>query len=60
LEDDNLISKRPYRLSEIEGALVQVWTTKLLDANLVELSKGDYALTTMMPAKKDIFGNWTK
>jgi hypothetical protein len=57
LEDDNLISKRPYRLSEVERALVQAWTTKLLDANLVELSKGDYALNTMMPAKKYIFGN---
>ncbi len=24
----------------------------------MELSKGDYALAIMMPAKKDIFGNW--
>jgi hypothetical protein len=32
----------------------------LLDANLVELSRGDYALATMMSTKKDIFNNWTK
>jgi hypothetical protein len=32
----------------------------LLDAGLVELSRGDYASTIMMLAKKDIFGNWTE
>jgi hypothetical protein len=26
----------------------------------VELSKKEYASTTIMPTKKDIFGNWTK
>jgi hypothetical protein len=31
----------------------------LLDVGLVELSKGEYASTTLMLAK-DIFGNWTK
>jgi hypothetical protein len=41
----------------MERALVQVQTTKLLDVGLVELSKGEYVLTTMMLAKKDIFGN---
>jgi hypothetical protein len=30
-----------------------------LDDSLVELSKGEYASTTMMPTK-DIFGNWIK
>jgi hypothetical protein len=29
-----------------------------LDAGLVELSKGDYALATTMPNKKHIFSNW--
>ncbi len=57
LEDDNLIFRRPYRLNEMERALVQARTTKLLDVGLVELLKGDYASTTMMLAKKDIFGN---
>ncbi len=44
----------------MEKALVQVWTTKLLNISLVELSKGEYELTTMMPTEKDIFGNWTE
>jgi hypothetical protein len=40
--------------------LVQVQITKLLDANLVELYKGEYASTIMMLIKEDIFNNWTK
>ncbi len=59
LEDDNPIFKQPYRLNEVEWTLVQAWTIKLLDVGLVELSKGEYASTTLMLAK-DIFGNWTK
>jgi hypothetical protein len=43
----------------MEKALVQARTTKLLDASLVELSRGDYALAKVMPTKKYIFGNWT-
>jgi hypothetical protein len=30
-----------------------------LDASLVELFRGEYALTIAMPTK-DIFGNWTE
>jgi len=60
LEDDNLFFRQPYRLNEMERALVQAQTTKLLDTSLVELSKGEYASTIVMLAKKDIFGNWTK
>jgi hypothetical protein len=44
----------------MEKALVYVWTTKLLDGDLVELSKNDYVLVIMMFAKNDIFGNWTE
>jgi len=47
-------------LSEMERALVQAWTTKLLDASVVELSRGDYASSIMMPTNKDflaIIGN---
>jgi hypothetical protein len=44
----------------VERALVQARITKLLNASLVELSKSKYASTIVMPAKKDIFGNWTK
>ncbi len=60
LEDDNLIFKQPYRLSEIERAFIQAWTIELMDANLVELSRDEYALAIVMLTKKDIFGNWTK
>jgi hypothetical protein len=41
----------------VERALVQAQMIKLLNAGLVELSRGEYASTTMMLAKKDIFGN---
>jgi hypothetical protein len=39
--------------------LVQTLITKLLEVSSVELSKGEYALTMVMPTK-DIFGNWIK
>jgi hypothetical protein len=51
---------RPYKLSEVERTLVQAQTKKLLDVSLVELSKGEYASTTMMLTKNEIFGNWIK
>jgi len=57
LEDDNSIFGRPYRLNEMERALVQIRITKLLDVGLVELLRGDYVSTIMIPTKKDIFGN---
>jgi hypothetical protein len=60
LEDDNPVFKQPYRLSEMERALVKIRTSKVLDVSLVELLKGEYALATMTLTKKDIFGNWTK
>jgi hypothetical protein len=41
----------------MKRALVQAWKTKLLDVGLVELSRGEYALATVMPAKNDIFNN---
>jgi hypothetical protein len=42
----------------VERALVQARTIELLDVGLVELFKGEYASTTMMLTKKDIFDNW--
>jgi hypothetical protein len=60
LEDDNFIFKRPYRLSEVERAFIQARTTELMDASLMELSRGEYASATMMLTKKEIFGNWTE
>jgi hypothetical protein len=56
LEDDNPIFKQPYKLCVVEKTLIQTPTTKLLDVDLVELFKGEYASTIMMLAK-DIFGN---
>ncbi len=35
--DDNSNFRKPYKLNEVERALVQDWTIKLLDASLVEL-----------------------
>jgi hypothetical protein len=31
---------------------------ELLDARLVKFSNGEYASTTILPTKKDIFGKW--
>jgi hypothetical protein len=41
----------------VERALVQVWTTKLLNTSLVEMSRGENELTILMLTEKDIFGN---
>jgi len=41
LEDDNLIFKQPYKLSEVEKALIKAQTTKLLDVGLVEMFKSN-------------------
>ncbi len=60
LENENLIIKQPYKLSEVERTLVQARITKFLDVGLLELSRGEHASTIVMPAKKDIFGNWTE
>jgi hypothetical protein len=57
LEDDNPIFKRPCKFSMVEEKLVQAQTTKLLDADLVKLSRDEYTLRIMMPTTKDIFGN---
>jgi hypothetical protein len=57
LEDDNPIFRRPYKLNEVERTLVQIQIIKFLDTNLVELFKGEYVSTIIMPTKKNIFGN---
>ncbi len=44
----------------MEKALVQARKTKFLDASLVELFRGEYALAIRMLANKDIFSNWIK
>jgi hypothetical protein len=44
----------------MEQVLVKIQMEELWQARLVELSKGEYTLTTIMPTKKNIFGYWTK
>jgi hypothetical protein len=39
---------------------VQTRCQELLAAELIELSNREYACATVMPSKKDIFGNWTE
>ena len=60
LEDDYPIFRRPYKLSVSERDGVKTRCMELLSAGLVELLDGEYACATVMPTKKDIFGNWTK
>jgi hypothetical protein len=42
--------------------MIQARTAELLGAGLVELASSDceYASATVMPSKKDIYGNWTE
>lgn len=56
---DAPIFRRPYRYSDMERALIQARCQDLLGAGLVEKSFGEYASATVMPAKKDMHGNWT-
>ena len=58
LEDNHPIFWRPYRLSISKRIGVQARCQELLASRLIELSNGEYACATVMPLKKDIFGNW--
>jgi hypothetical protein len=57
---DAPIFRRPYRYSDMERALIQARCQDLLAAGLVEKSYGEYASATVMPAKKDVHGNWSE
>ena len=57
LEDNHPIFRRPYKLSLSEKVGVQTRCQELLAASLIELSNGEYACATVMPLKKDNFGN---
>ncbi len=59
LASDRPIFRRPYRYSDMERDLIRSWTLDLLEAGLVELLHGEYASTIVMPAKKDVHGNYT-
>ena len=62
LTDDAPIYHKPYKRSKVERKIIQARTAELLGAGLVELASSDceYAFATIMPSKKDIYGNWTK
>ncbi len=59
LANDTLIFCRPYRYSDMERDLIRSWTLDLLEAGLMELLHSEYASATIMPAKKDVHGNYT-
>jgi hypothetical protein len=59
LASDTPIFCRPYRYNDMERDLIRSRTLDLLEAGLVELSHGEYASTIVMPAKKDVHGNYT-
>jgi hypothetical protein len=58
LASDTPIFRRPYRYNDMERDLIRSWTLDLLEAGLVELSHGEYASAIVMPAKKDVHGNY--
>jgi hypothetical protein len=60
LTDDALIYCKPYKYSDVERKMIQTGTMELVEAGLVELAPPDceYASATVMPSKKDIYGNW--
>jgi hypothetical protein len=62
LTDDAPIYRKPYKYSDAERKMIQARTAELVEAGLVELAPPDceYALATVMPSKKDIYGNWTE
>ena len=59
LDSGTPIFRRPYRYSDMERDLIQSRTHDLIGAGLVEPSYGEYASATVMPAKKDVHGNYT-
>jgi hypothetical protein len=58
LASDMPIFHRPYKYNDMERDLIRSQTMDLLEARLVELSHGEYALATVMLAKKDVHGNY--
>ncbi len=58
LANDMPIFHRPYRYNDMERDLIWRQTLDLLEVGLVELSHGEYALATVMLAKKDVHGNY--
>jgi hypothetical protein len=59
LANDTPIFRCPYSCSDMERDLIRSRTLDLLEVGLMELSHGEYASSTIMPAKKDVHGNYT-
>jgi hypothetical protein len=61
LTNDAPIYRKPYKYSDTERKMIQARIAELVEAGLVELAPPDceYASATVMPSKKDIYGNWT-
>ncbi len=59
LASDMPIFRHPYKYNDMEKDLIWSWMLDLLEAGLVELLHGEYASTIVMPAKKDVHGNYT-
>jgi hypothetical protein len=62
LTDDAPIYRKSYKYSDAKRKMIQARTAELVEAGLVELAPPDceYASATVMPSKKDIYGNWTE
>jgi hypothetical protein len=62
LTDDAPIYRKLYKYNDAERKMIQARTPELVEAGLVELAPPDceYTLATVMPSKKDIYGNWTE
>jgi hypothetical protein len=62
LTDDAPIYRKPYKYNNIKRKMIQACIRELVEAGLVELAPPDceYASATVMPSKKDIYGNWTE
>jgi hypothetical protein len=60
--DDAPIYCKPYKNSDVECKMIRARTKELVGVGLVELAQPDceYASATIMPPKKDIYGNWTE
>jgi hypothetical protein len=62
LTDDTSIYRKLYKYSDVEHKMIQARTKELVGTGLVELVPPNckYASATVMPSKKDIYGNWTE
>jgi hypothetical protein len=60
LTDETPVYRRRHRLSKHEWELVDERCKELHEASLIQPSRSDFTAATVMPAKKDSAGLWTK